>query len=118
MLHLAGYDHEIDNGEMLARETEMRQEVEAPRRFDRAHAAGCAAVPMQAQRPPRMNLPLSILLLFLLALLTLVSYVNRLHHEMGKFLSREFQENIDAYEQRWNRDWASPESGHRSPWQC
>jgi putative hemolysin len=46
-----------------------------------------------------MNLPLTILLLFLLALLALVSYVNRLHHEMGKFLSREFQENIDAYEQ-------------------
>jgi CBS domain containing-hemolysin-like protein len=37
--------------------------------------------------------------MFLLALLALVSYVNRLHHEMGKFLSREFQENIDAYEQ-------------------
>jgi putative hemolysin len=46
-----------------------------------------------------MNLPLTILLLFLLALLALVSYVNRLHHEMGKFLSREFQENIDSYEQ-------------------
>ena len=46
-----------------------------------------------------MNLPLVILLMFLLALLALVSYVNRLHHEMGKFLSREFQENIDAYEQ-------------------
>src|SRR5271169_6627683 len=46
-----------------------------------------------------MNLPLTILLLFLVALLALVSYVNRLHHEMGKFLSREFQENIDAYEQ-------------------
>jgi putative hemolysin len=46
-----------------------------------------------------MNLPLSILLLFLVALLALVSYVNQLHHEMGKFLSREFQENIDAYEQ-------------------
>ena len=46
-----------------------------------------------------MNLPLSILLLFLLALLALVSYVDRLYHEMGKFLSREFQENIDAYEQ-------------------
>ncbi len=45
-----------------------------------------------------MNLPLSLLLLFLLALLTLVSYVDRLYHEMGKFLSREFQENIDAYE--------------------
>jgi CBS domain containing-hemolysin-like protein len=46
-----------------------------------------------------MNLPLSILLLFLLALLTLVSYVDRLYHEMGKFLSREFEENIEAYEQ-------------------
>jgi len=46
-----------------------------------------------------MNLPLFILLLFLLAVLALVSYVNRLHHEMGKFLSREFQENIEAYEQ-------------------
>ncbi|HZD33060.1 MAG TPA: hemolysin family protein [Candidatus Angelobacter sp.] len=46
-----------------------------------------------------MNLPLSLLLLFLLALLTLVSYVDRLYHEMGKFLSREFQENIEAYEQ-------------------
>ena len=46
-----------------------------------------------------MNLSLSILLVVLLAILTLVSYVDRLYHEMGKFLSREFQENIDAYEQ-------------------
>ena len=46
-----------------------------------------------------MNLPLSILLVFLLAVLTLVSYVDRLYHEMGKFLSREFEENIEAYEQ-------------------
>jgi len=46
-----------------------------------------------------MSLPLFILLLFLLALLALVSYVDRLHAEMGKFLSRQFQENIDAYEQ-------------------
>jgi len=45
-----------------------------------------------------MTLPLFILLLFLLAVLTLVSYVDRLYHEMGKFLSREFQENITAYE--------------------
>jgi CBS domain containing-hemolysin-like protein len=35
-----------------------------------------------------------------MCLLSLVSYVDRLSHEMGKFLSREFQENIDAYEQR------------------
>ena len=45
-----------------------------------------------------MNLPLSILLIVLLAMLTLVSYVDRLYHEMGKFLSREFEENIEAYE--------------------
>src|ERR1700687_2155918 len=45
-----------------------------------------------------MNLPLSILLLVLMALLALVSYVDRLYAEMGKFLGREFQENIDAYE--------------------
>jgi CBS domain containing-hemolysin-like protein len=46
-----------------------------------------------------MILPLSILLVFLMALLALVSYVDRLYDEMGKFLSREFQENIEAYEQ-------------------
>jgi CBS domain containing-hemolysin-like protein len=46
-----------------------------------------------------MSLPLFILLLILLGLLALVSYVDRLHAEMGKFLAREFQENIDAYEQ-------------------
>ena len=45
-----------------------------------------------------MSLPLSILLVILMALLALVSYVDRLHAEMGKFLGREFQENIDAYE--------------------
>jgi putative hemolysin len=47
-----------------------------------------------------MSLPLLLLLLFLLALLALVSYVDRLHAEMGKFLAREFEENIEAYEQR------------------
>jgi len=45
-----------------------------------------------------MNLPLSILLLVLMAMLALVSYVDRLHAEMGKFLAREFEENIEAYE--------------------
>jgi CBS domain containing-hemolysin-like protein len=46
-----------------------------------------------------MSVSLTLLLLVLLAILTLVSYVDRLYHEMGKFLSREFQENIEAYEQ-------------------
>jgi len=47
-----------------------------------------------------MSLPLAILLLVLMGLLTLVSYVERLYAEMGKFLSREFEENIEAYEER------------------
>ena len=34
----------------------------------------------------------------LCALLLLVSYVERVYAEMGKFLSREFQENIEAFE--------------------
>ncbi len=39
------------------------------------------------------------LILLLLGFLTLASYVDRLYSEMGKFLSREFQENIDVWEQ-------------------
>lgn len=41
-----------------------------------------------------------MLIVLLLATLTLASYVNRLYSEMGKFLSREFQENIDVWEQQ------------------
>src|ERR1700731_1953569 len=41
----------------------------------------------------------SIALALLLGLLTLVSYVDRLYQEIGKFLSRDFQDNIDAFEQ-------------------
>src|SRR6266404_8680947 len=40
-----------------------------------------------------------IALALLFALLTLVSYVDRLYQEIGKFLSRDFQDNIDAFEQ-------------------
>ncbi len=46
-----------------------------------------------------MNFAIAIALLLLLGLLTLVSYVDRLYTEIGKFLSREFQDNIDAFEQ-------------------
>jgi len=45
-----------------------------------------------------MNAIIAVLLLMLLGLLTLVSYVDRLYTEIGKFLSREFQTNIDAFE--------------------
>jgi CBS domain containing-hemolysin-like protein len=38
------------------------------------------------------------LIVALLAVLTLASYVDRLYSEMGKFLAREFEENIEAWE--------------------
>lgn len=47
-----------------------------------------------------MTLGLGILLLAMIAVLTLVSYADRVYDEAGKFLSREFQENIDAFEER------------------
>ena len=46
-----------------------------------------------------MNGEAAIFIFLLLIVLTLASYVDRLYSEMGKFLSREFQENIDAWEQ-------------------
>src|ERR1700734_878389 len=39
-------------------------------------------------------------LLLLLGVLTLVSYVDRVYQGIGKFLSREFQDNIDVFEQK------------------
>jgi CBS domain containing-hemolysin-like protein len=47
-----------------------------------------------------MNLVIIVVLALLLGLLTLSSYVDRLYAEIGKFLSREFQDNIEAFEQR------------------
>jgi len=47
-----------------------------------------------------MNFAIAVALLLLLGLLTLVSYVDRLYTEIGKFLSREFQDNIDVFEQK------------------
>jgi putative hemolysin len=45
-----------------------------------------------------MNLALIVAFVALLAVETLVSYVERIYTEMGKFLSREFQENIEVFE--------------------
>ena len=47
-----------------------------------------------------MSFAPAILIVFLLGVLTFASYIDRLYSEMGKFLAREFQENIDAWEQR------------------
>jgi len=45
-----------------------------------------------------MNVAIGFVLLVLVGLLVLVSYVDRLYTEIGKFLSREFQDNIDSFE--------------------
>ena len=47
-----------------------------------------------------MNFAVAVALLLLLGLLTLVSYVDRFYQEVGKFLSREFQDNIAVFEQK------------------
>jgi len=47
-----------------------------------------------------VNYAVAIAIAVLLALLTLVSYVDRLYTEIGKFLSREFQNNIDVFEHK------------------
>jgi putative hemolysin len=41
-----------------------------------------------------------ILFILLVAVATLASYINRVYSEFGKILSREVQENLDAWEQR------------------
>ena len=43
---------------------------------------------------------LILALILLVGLLTLVSYVDRVYQEAGKFLSREFQDNIDVFEDK------------------
>jgi putative hemolysin len=46
-----------------------------------------------------MTLAIAIGFALLLGLLTLASYVDRVYAEIGRFLSREFQDNIDTFEQ-------------------
>lgn len=47
-----------------------------------------------------MNLALALSIVLLMGLLTLTSYVERLFDETGKFLSREFQDNVVAFERQ------------------
>ena len=46
-----------------------------------------------------MSLGYFITLTLLLVILALAAYVDRIYSEMGKFLAREYQDNIDAWEQ-------------------
>lgn len=45
-----------------------------------------------------MSIALAVILVCLIGVLTIVAYTSRLYNEAGKFLSREFQENIEAFE--------------------
>ena len=45
-----------------------------------------------------MNFALTVVALLLLGVLTLVSYIERVYTEMGKFLSRNFEENVECFE--------------------
>ncbi|RRA47775.1 hemolysin family protein [Acidipila sp. EB88] len=47
-----------------------------------------------------MSLLQALLLLLLVAILTLTAYIDRMYSEMGKFLSRDFQDNIDIWEEQ------------------
>jgi putative hemolysin len=47
-----------------------------------------------------MNWAVALALIPLLGLLALASYVDRVYQEIGKFLSRDFQGNIDVFEQK------------------
>ena len=47
-----------------------------------------------------MSIAVIFVILLLVGLLTLVSYVDRVYQEAGRFLSREFQDNIDVFEQK------------------
>ncbi len=46
-----------------------------------------------------MTIAAAVLIACLLVVLTLASYADRIYSEMGKFLAREFQENLDAWEE-------------------
>ena len=65
-----------------------------------------------------MSYAVAIALFLLVGLLTLVSYVDRVYQEVGKFLSREFQDNIDVFEQKVEPELGVAAPGRRSPWRC
>ena len=53
LLHLAGYDHEIDDGEMRAREAELRREFKLPvGLIERSHASSIKVGRPAVTKPP------------------------------------------------------------------
>ncbi len=58
LLHLAGYDHESDNGDMQARETELRQQLKLPTGLiERAHAGTPRSAERSSSKRPARHKP-------------------------------------------------------------
>ena len=101
LLHLAGYDHEPIAERWRDREMGLRKQLELPVALIERERRSSAAETSRSRTEARaMNYAVVVVLLLLLGLLTLVSYVDRLYTEIGKFLSREFQDNIDSFEKQ------------------
>ena len=94
LLHLAGYDHERDQGQMRRRESLLRKQFALPAGLVERSRRSAAARGWQSHEPPFRASSIALLLF----ILTLSSYIARLYAETGKFLSGEFQENIDVWE--------------------
>ena len=108
ILHLAGFDHERDNGEMARKEASLRRSLRLPSsltergedRWDEVCQPPTRWSAFEESFEDGMNFAVFFALLLLVGLLTLVSYVDRVYQEAGKFLSREFQDNIDVFERK------------------
>ena len=104
------------DGQMARRESQLRARLGLPSGL--IERSGIADIAVEGRREARQAavydklrrqgaraededsmIGASIAMVVLFGLLTLVSYVDRLYQEIGKFLSRDFQDNIDAFEQ-------------------
>ena len=108
LLHLAGYDHETDDGQMARRERLLRGKLGLPQGLiERADSdkpqSDRRAVTQASQsvcKGATAMSPLAIAMVVLLAAVeTLASYISRVYSEFGKILTREIEENLDAWEE-------------------
>ena len=129
ILHLAGMDHERDNGVMARKEASLRKLLTASCQSDPACGTGRIVQRAYTQSSDRkgwtsespeegMTFAVAVALVLLMGVLTLVSYVDRVYQELGKFLSREFQDNIDVFEQKIEPKLSVGRRGRLCQWPC
>ena len=123
LLHLAGYDHEADDGRMARRERLLRARLGLPQGLIERAALPSKQGDRSPKSIPQGLKPISILQhsarlkscpdtsgvrahdpahhssLLLAVVETLASYISRVYAEFGKILAREDQENLDAWEE-------------------